>query len=391
MTMPPNPSGKFTVHAGQAARFLALLDPQALAFNFSWYPEKGTNTPLPPQLAALDSTYRTAAFDDQFAYLLGVLNGHQRAIYCCMNVLGRKNGSDARTDDNVTKVRAVIADFDEGLPRKPLPLKPTCLVHTSNDIETGQPRYQAFWRVKGVSLEEFDAIEARLVADWGADPNSVNRSRIQRLPGYWHQKHEKPHLVVIVEENDVTYTRKQLVKAFPPIFDRARSSNDQRTMSSSTSAKAQALVRKPTRATQGNGDGDEKKEVDKDALRSALAHLAGIPHPDAKASRTYSDDYDTWVRFGLAIKRGLGEEGFELWIEFSSTSSRYPGEDESRAKWDRGFDVDGRSGDKALTVGTIFHCAKRHGWSFTEFHVARTLERARAARARERAAKSHQP
>src|SRR5215831_15396755 len=103
----PAPSGsKIWFDAGEASRFLQLLDPRALVFNFSWYSEKGTRTQLPEILAPLDATYRNAPYDKEFAYILALLNGHQRAIYVCMNVLGAKNGSEARTDENVARVRA---------------------------------------------------------------------------------------------------------------------------------------------------------------------------------------------------------------------------------------------------------------------------------------------
>ncbi len=365
----PGESRVFDVSTDEARRFLKLLDARALVFNFSWYREKGTNTAIQGRLAEVDATYRTAPFDDDFALLLGALNGHQRAIYVCMNVLGANNGSDARTDDNIAKVRAIFADFDDGLPDEPFPLKPTCLVHTSNDLETGAPRYQAFWCVEGVSLEEFDPIEARLVADWRADPNSVNLSRIQRLPGYWHQKHGMPHLVSIVEEQDVTYSRKQILKAFPPMRD-GTTARENRAAKLTDPAGPPSIKLK---ARNHSGISAPQVEVDVGALRSALAHLAATPHPSSKLSRTYSDNYETWMQFGLAIKRSLGDAGFAIWDEWARTCSRYPGIAESRAKWDHGFDIDARSGDDAITVGTIFHCAKRHGWSFTKYKVASSL------------------
>ena len=355
----------------EAARFLRLLDARAMVFNFSWYPEKGTKTPLQGRLGELDATYRNARFDNDFAELLALLNGYQRAIYVCMNVLGAKNGSDTRTDDNVAKARAIFADFDEGLPAKPFPIKPTCLVHTSNDIGTGGARYQAFWRVKDLSLQEFDAIEARLVEDWGADPNSVNASRIQRLPGYWHQKHGVPHLVSIVEENDVTCTRDQIVKAFPPLLHLPA------VKQKGSVAAVHASKRRPRNScrdmTRGSSTASDDI-VDVAALSAALAHLARTPHPNSKHSETYADDYDAWVLFGLAIKRALGDDGFEIWDEWARTSSRYPGAPESQAKWD-GFDIDARSGNKAITVGSIFFAAKRHGWSGVGYRINDKLAR----------------
>lgn len=365
----PLPSdGKYWFDTGQASRFLQLLDPRALVFNFSWYSEKGTRTKLPKALAGGDATYRNAPYDKDFAYFLALFNGHQRAIYVCMNVLGAKNGSEARTDENVARVRAIFADFDEGLPKKKFPIKPTCLVHTSNDAETGIARYQAFWRVSGVSLEEFDSIEARLVADWGADPNSVNLSRIQRLPGYWHQKHGVPHLVSIVDESDRTYSCDEIAKAFPPTI--AEPKADRKSTTSKLSER-QGETRKQANRANGQASG---RNVDVAALRSALAHLAHTKHPNAQHGETYADDYDAWVRFGLAIKRALGDDGFEVWDEWARTSKRHPGRSETQAKWDS-FDVNARSDDRAITLGSIFHAAQRHGWSRVKFSAQEKLAR----------------
>jgi Primase C terminal 2 (PriCT-2) len=88
----------------------------------------------------------------------------------------------------------------------------------------------------------------------------------------------------------------------------------------------------------------------------------------AHCGKTYADDYDTWIRFGIAIKRGLGDEGFAVWDGWARTSNRYQGEADSWAKWES-FDVEERGGNKAITVGTIFHCAKRHGWSLLGFRA----------------------
>ena len=49
-------------------------------------------------------------------------------------------------------------------------------------------------------------------------------------------------------------------------------------------------------------------------------------------SEDRSDDYDSWYQVGLALKREFGEDGFELWHEFSSRSDKYD-EVEADVKW----------------------------------------------------------
>ena len=67
------------------------------------------------------------------------------------------------------------------------------------------------------------------------------------------------------------------------------------------------------------------------------------------------EDYWTWVRVGMAVKSGRGEDGLESWIKYSSKSSKYD-EREAINKWDRGFDADGK-----ITVATLFHEADKRG------------------------------
>ena len=76
-------------------------------------------------------------------------------------------------------------------------------------------------------------------------------------------------------------------------------------------------------------------------LRSALS---AIP----------SDDYDIWIKIGLALKPH-GEKGFLLFRNWSSTSAKYQGEDEIREKWET-------FKPEEITIGSIFYLAKEKGW-----------------------------
>jgi RecA-family ATPase len=66
-----------------------------------------------------------------------------------------------------------------------------------------------------------------------------------------------------------------------------------------------------------------------------------------------SDDYETWYRMGLALKE-LGDIGRGMWLEWSSTSTKYNAA-EAACKWNR-FDPD-RTGYQA-----VFAEAQRLGW-----------------------------
>jgi hypothetical protein len=69
-----------------------------------------------------------------------------------------------------------------------------------------------------------------------------------------------------------------------------------------------------------------------------------------------ADDYDAWIRVGLALKCSLGAGAFDIWDEWSRKSAKYPGYAECRKLWDS-FAPDG-----TLTIGTVFHLARERGW-----------------------------
>ena len=68
-----------------------------------------------------------------------------------------------------------------------------------------------------------------------------------------------------------------------------------------------------------------------------------------------ADDRDRWLRIGMAIKAALGEDGFELWDEWSRSSDRYHATD-ARTVW-RSIRPDGGIG-----LGTLFFEAAKHGY-----------------------------
>ncbi len=70
-----------------------------------------------------------------------------------------------------------------------------------------------------------------------------------------------------------------------------------------------------------------------------------------------ADDYETWIKAGLALKQSLGDSSFDIWDEWSSKSANYDGTDACRKLWDS-FNPDG-----TLTIGSIFHWAKERGWN----------------------------
>ncbi|MBK6601042.1 MAG: PriCT-2 domain-containing protein [Betaproteobacteria bacterium] len=60
-----------------------------------------------------------------------------------------------------------------------------------------------------------------------------------------------------------------------------------------------------------------------------------------------ADDRALWLRIGMAIKAGMGEDGFDLWDDWSRSSARYRDTDARRA-W-RSIRPDG-----GISLATLF-------------------------------------
>lgn len=101
-----------------------------------------------------------------------------------------ERGLDGTAEDgDIVRVRAVAADFDNGLPWD-YHAQPDLIVHTSAG------KGQALWlnRDKSIRPEDFKAVSKRLIAYYGSDRAVQNASRVLRLPGTLHLKGE-PQLV----------------------------------------------------------------------------------------------------------------------------------------------------------------------------------------------------
>jgi putative DNA primase/helicase len=87
-------------------------------------------------------------------------------------------------------------------------------------------------------------------------------------------------------------------------------------------------------------------------LRAELARirsaLAAISNPDLH--------HDDWLEIGIAIKGAVGEEGGELFHEFSERSLKYDPAT-TDAKWNSIREV------REKGAGSIFHLARMQGWS----------------------------
>jgi len=69
-----------------------------------------------------------------------------------------------------------------------------------------------------------------------------------------------------------------------------------------------------------------------------------------------AEEFDPWIRIGLAIKHELGDDGFELWRTWSARAKNHDGFDATYEKWEE-LEPDGRIG-----IGSLVHWARAGGF-----------------------------
>jgi hypothetical protein len=235
-------------------------------------------------------------------------------------ICGHHTDGHGRRISNITHISGVTADLDYGLPSN-FPLAPTLIVETSLN------KFQAWWTLAGgetLSHQEHRDMQARLVANYGADPRACGIARVYRVPGFWHLK-RTPFLVRITGGSLRPTDRSALLAAFPPL-------------------KPQTHMTLSTRC---------RPRTDFDTSPRALDRLHGplraIP----------ADDYAIWIAIGLALhaETAGNAEGLAMWDAWSASSPKYsPGA--CVARW---ATFKPSSAHRA-TGGKIFWLATQHGW-----------------------------
>jgi hypothetical protein len=119
------------------------------------------------------------------------LDDLNRSGYDIFVTVNETDGKDIK-GANVTRVRALFADFD-GSPLSNLdriPLKPSFTVNTSPG------KYHAYWLIDDCPLEQFKPMQQKLAQILDSDPAVCDLPRIMRVPGFYHLKGD-PFMVTI--------------------------------------------------------------------------------------------------------------------------------------------------------------------------------------------------
>jgi len=277
----------------QAKRFLTLLDETETNFTFQTFDDKPSKNPA---LAKWVHGDIESLFNDLVNY-----NKLGAGVF----VMVQGGDGTGRNIKAVNKIRCVFNENDNGITKKQ-PIEPQIVV------ESSPGKFHYYFLTDGLGLDDFKPIQGRLIADYGSDPNAHDLPRVLRVPGFYHNKKE-PFLVKITHESGgLPYSKKQIVKAFPPYIK-------------------PIIERKETPVVH------DKLAMD---LRSALMYLR-------------ADDRSYWVNIGHALHE-LGDIGRGLWLEWSMGSDKFDMAD-ACAKWE-GFHHDN------IGYKHVFSEAQKAGW-----------------------------
>lgn len=183
----------------QAERFLTLLDEEAEFFTFQTFDDLK---------ARKDNSLARILHGElaQHATDLQRLQWRRAGVYVTVNATDRQG----RKLHNMVRPRALWCEWDRvGQPMPQWPIEPHCI------IESSPGKFHLYWFSLDLEWADFDGLMQVMVA-WGSDPNAKDRSRVLRLPGFWHQKNDSPFQVRITHESGaLPYSRDELLAAFP--------------------------------------------------------------------------------------------------------------------------------------------------------------------------------
>ena len=96
-----------------------------------------------------------------------------------------------RRKENVVEVRSVFLDLDGTR----LGVLDRAALDPHIVVESSPGRFHAYWRVEGLPLDDFEAVQLALAARFGGDSSVRDLPRVMRLPGYCHRK-GPPHAII---------------------------------------------------------------------------------------------------------------------------------------------------------------------------------------------------
>lgn len=175
----------------EARHFLELLAPGE-PVTFQVFGEGGSN---------VRPAHRHGTFEQHREWLTQ-MNQQGAGVFVTVNAT---NGGRKASD--VVRPRALFVDIDKPAPCT-LERLQAAELPPSMIVESSPGKLHAYWLASAVELSEFPALQARLIAEWGADDACKDLSRVLRVPGFLHLKNPStPQLPRILEAPGHRYGR----------------------------------------------------------------------------------------------------------------------------------------------------------------------------------------
>ena len=237
-----------------------------------------------------------------------------------MNGQGRK-ATDCKA------IRYLFLDLDGGNHTlksvfKLLPIKPHLVV------ESSAGRFHAYWRVKGMVVEDFKPLMLALAANFGGDANVADPSRCMRLAGTCHHKRG--------EVSRLVYPAPEVKRLSPPIA----AADFMEQMKVSVEASPKDTAESPATAEKESEHACIESKLTLDDVHRLLRYIDAGPR-------------GAWFKVGKALhSRWPTAEGYELWTKWSETSSKFNAAEQHKT-WES-FDAKG-----GTTLGTLVHLARQ--------------------------------
>jgi hypothetical protein len=330
-----------------AESFLSALDPTATGFTFQTFDDDYSRKDK--RLTRILHGTLERRWD-----LLTDLNRRGAGIFVTVN----ETDGEGRTAGNIERIRAVFVDLDGA----PLPDKFHVEPHVV--VESSPGKWHIYWLVTRCTFEQFEALQRRLLRHYGGDPKVVDTARVMRMPSFVHQKVDKHGNAVVpsvtrldrAHDHD-PYAVEQVTEGLPEIEIEAEPIGD--------SAKGNGDGPDPSWFEQYGDSQPSTREWTPAEETKLLSALAAIPTDEDALTEEFGDSHSVFVNIGRGLERlGWGERGKTIWRGWCAKSPKFD-EKGLQAQW-RSFHRTRGSGNKQVTVRTIYHYAKEFGWRYRE-------------------------
>jgi len=131
-------------------------------------------------------------------------NARGSDIYISQNTL--RETATGRTKAEIAAIRHIYLDLDHDGPQALAAIENSAQVPKPSYVIASSPgKYQVIWRVEGMTQEQAEALQRRMVQQFGADPAATDSARVLRLPGFINKKYEQPFRVTAEQRSVEVY------------------------------------------------------------------------------------------------------------------------------------------------------------------------------------------